>query len=225
MIDYLFISPLGWSKHVWDKVINYGNLRIERCNYIEFIDGTVNPINKPNIDLLIENNMDILSQDGCIITSSYGTIAFLSYMYRNKIKVKNLIIIDGLDTVPGLEDLKNFIYDNKKIKFSKKAEYCDEILSEEEKTDSDLLKIVEKNLIKKEDGYYPVLSTKNIFSYMSIYSEMDTKNILLSVVSDIKNLKIFSHIDIPLDYEYISEENHLLMLTDPKKLIKSMDIY
>lgn len=70
-----------------------------------------------------------------------------------------------------------------------------------------------------------MLSTKNIFSYMSIYSEMDTKNILLSVVSDIKNLKIFSHIDIPLDYEYISEENHLLMLTDPKKLIKSMDIY
>lgn len=224
MIDYLFISPLGWSKHVWDKVINQTNLRKERCSYIEFIDGAVNPINKTTIDLLIESKMDILSQNGYVITSSYGTIAFLSYIYRKKIEVKNLIIIDGLDTVPRLEDLKNFLHDNKKIKYSKKEEYCDEILSEEEKTDNELLKIVEKNLIKKEDGYYPVLTTKNIFSYMSIYSEMDTKNILLSVVSNIENLKIFSHIDIPIDYEYISEENHLLMLTNPQKLIKSMDV-
>lgn len=34
---------------------------------------------------------------------------------------------------------------------------------------------------------------------------MDTENILLSVAHKINNLKIFSHIELSLEYEYIDE--------------------
>lgn len=53
--------------------------------------------------------------------------------------------------MPKAEDLKGFLYENEKS-FCSKDKYCNELLSEEEKSDCELLEIVGHNLIKKEIG-------------------------------------------------------------------------
>ena len=221
MLNYVFISPLGWSSQVWNKVITKGKLNKEDYTIIEFLDKPTEEINIQNIDKIIEERITHLSHKGYIITSSYGTVTLLSYFYRKRNFFPNIIIIDGLNKVPSQDELFPFLKQEKTAYFTKK-EYYDAMLSDSEKNDSKLLEILDHNLIKINGIYYPKLSPQNIFNYLSLYADSNPLSMLEDTIPYIDNLKIFSHIELEHQYEHIDEEKHLLMLKEPDTVLKSL---
>ena len=49
MLDYIFISPLGWSVHVWDKIINSMHLTQNDYEVVEFLNDSYEDITIENI--------------------------------------------------------------------------------------------------------------------------------------------------------------------------------
>lgn len=223
MLSYIFISPLGWSEHIWNKVISEGKLNKQDYDTIEFLDKTFEEISIQNIDKIIEEKISHLSTDGYIVTSSYGTVVLLSYLYRKRNFFPNIIIIDGLDKLPSKDELSYFLKQEKNAYFTKK-EYYNAMLSDDEKNDSKLLEILDHNLSEINGIYYPKLSSQNIFYYLSLYANSNPISMLEEITPYVDNLKIFSHIELEYQHEYIDEEKHLLMLKEPDTILKALHL-
>lgn len=222
MLDYLFISPLGWSSHVWDKLITNKKFSNKTYSVINFIDDSFTSITADSINKKITENLDQLKSTGCVITSSYGTVAFLAYLSETNRSITNLIIIDGLDKLPNQKEIYDMFNQDRNITFSNKIEYYNDMLSDDEKSDHELLNILNYNLIKKEKVYSPILSNKNTSRYLSLYASTEPIKLLNTVLPSIKKLKIFSHNSLNIDFELISEDEHLLMLKRPDVILKEI---
>lgn len=219
MIDYLFISPLGWSEHVWDKIITDERFNSKSFEIVEFLNDSFENISKKHINEYLIEKLNSLSKKGVVISSSYGTIALISSLTNSNILLNRLIIIEGFDMIPSLEELNNsFTYVEDKF-YQNVSNYYDDMLSDDEKDDLELLDILNHNLIVKKDTYTPKLDTKNTKSYLSIYSNFYIENGFISVSNRINNFFIFSSSTISIPHTKISEENHLLMLKEPKELL------
>ncbi|WP_449455624.1 hypothetical protein [Streptococcus suis] len=223
MIDYLFISPLGWSKHVWDKIITDERFNNKTIEIVEFLSNSFENISEEQINRCISDNLSNLSTDGVVITASYGTIALISaLMNTNNISLNNLIVINGFDMIPSLEELNNTFNDVEDEFYQSLSDYHDYMLSDDEKNDLNLLYILNHNLAVKNDSYSPKLDTKSTVSYLSIYSNGNIEKTFIAVSNQIKNFFIFSSIPISIPHTKISEENHLLMLKEPNEVLEAI---
>lgn len=222
MLDYLFISPLGWSSHVWDKLITNEKFNDKTYSAINFSDDSFTSITVNDINKKITESLDQLKSTECVITSSYGTVAFLAYLSETNRSITNLIIIDGLDKLPSQEEIYDMFNQERNIMFSNKIEYYNDMLTDDEKSDHELLHILNYNLIKKEQAYSPILSNKNTSRYLSLYASTEPIKLLNTVLPNIKKLKIFSHNRLSIDFEPISEDEHLLMLKRPDAILKEI---
>ncbi len=222
MIDCIFISPLGWSKHVWDKIITDERFNDKSYEIIEFLNNSFEDIAEAYIDKTIGDYLKNLSDEGVVITSSYGTVALISFLKRNNIKLNHLVVIDGLDIIPSLEELEHTFSCIEDRHYQNLLEYYDDMLSDEEKDDLELLRILNYNLILKNGVYSPTLDTQSTLSYLSMYSNLDIEKELCLVLNKIKKLFIFSSRSISIPHTKIKEENHLLMLKAPQKVLEKI---
>lgn len=222
MIDYLFISPLGWSKHVWDEIIIDRRFESKSIEIIEFLNDSFEDISEEHIDRKINNYLDNLSKEGVVVASSYGTVALISFLINNNVSINRLILIDGFDIVPSLEELNSTFNCVEDKCFQELSDYYNDVLSDDEKNDLKLLRILNHNLALKNGIYYPKLDTKNTVSYLSIYSNRDFEKDFQLVSNRIKDFFIFSSRDILIPHTKISEDNHLLMLKNPKKVLEKI---
>ncbi len=220
MLDYIFISPLGWSVHVWDKIINSMHLTQNDYEVVEFLNDSYEDITIENIFKDLNTKFKRLSLYGTIVTSSYGSIVTLAYLKKYNIKINKIILIDGFEMIPNKNTLIEII-SNKSISYPSLNEYHNTLLtSEKEKNDRELLEIINHNLTYINSNYVPKLSNKNMIDYLSLFSDINPIVILQEVQKNIKEFFIFSNLELPISYIKISDQDHLLMLTKSDRVLK-----
>ena len=64
MIDNLFISPLGWSEHVWDKIITDERFNSKSFEIVEFLNDSFENISKKHINEYLIEKLNSLSKKG-----------------------------------------------------------------------------------------------------------------------------------------------------------------
>ena len=57
-----------------------------------------------------------------------------------------------------------------------------------------------------------------MISYLRCYSNYSVKNTLAKISQQVNQLIVYSRTALPIPYEKITPDNHLLMLTNPKIL-------
>ncbi len=220
MLDYIFISPLGWSAHVWDKIINSMHLNQNDYEVVEFLNDSYEDITIENIFKDLNTKFRRLSLYGTIVTSSYGSIVTLAYLKKYNIKINKIILIDGFEMIPNKNTLIEII-SNKSISYPSLNEYHNTLLtSEKEKNDRELLEIINHNLTYINSNYVPKLSNKNMIDYLSLFSDINPIVIFQEVQENIKEFFIFSNLELPISYIKISDQDHLLMLTKSDRVLK-----
>ncbi|MBG9366883.1 alpha/beta hydrolase [Streptococcus sp. NLN64] len=222
MLDYLFFSPLGWSRYVWDKVLRDERFLNNSFDIIEFTNESFSSLTENSIDEILDGKLSLVSELGTVITSSFGTAVFVNYLKKRDIMVSNLIVIDGLESIPSLDELDLMFSDIKKVKYYQISDYYSEILTEDEQKDQDLKMILNKNLVNYGDYYLPILDEMNTKLYLSIYSKRNILSDLNTVLSKINNVIIFSTHKVELPHILIDEKDHLLMLTNPNRLLDAI---
>lgn len=220
MFDYIFISPLGWSAHVWDKIINSMHLNQNDYEVIEFLNDSYDDITTENIFKILNTKFKRLSPYGTIVASSYGSIITLAYLKKYNIQINKIILIDGFEMIPNKNALMKLIPNNS-VSYSSLNEYHNTLLtSEKEKNDKELLEIINHNLIYTDSSYVPKLSNKNMVDYLSLFSGIEPIVIFQEVQENIKEFFIFSNLELPISYIKISKLDHLLMLTKSDRILK-----
>lgn len=225
-IDLLFITPLGWDKHIWSNIATSIETKNKNIEYIEYKGN--NPKEKQDIYDELFTNMKTLTEDGVVVCASYGTVAFLNffknYSYKLK-KIKALIILEGLAKIPNVKILKNELLNNhEKTIYKSKEEYIENELVENEFNYIIKKELLLKNLKSTDNGYELITTDNDIFHYLSIFSEIDNKEILNSIIDKFEKIVIYSsEIDNINSYKHIilhknEEENHLIMLEKEQEI-------
>lgn len=225
-IDLLFITPLGWDKHIWSNIATSIETKNKNIEYIEYIGSNLKE--KQDIYNELLNNINMLSNNGIIVCASYGTVAFLNFFkeYNYKAnKIKALIILEGLDEIPNINILKNeLLKNNEKTTYKSKEEYIENELVENEFNYIIKKELLLKNLKSTDNGYELITTNKDIFHYLSIFSEIDNKEILNSIIDKFEKIVIYSRdIDNINNNRNIilhknEEENHLIMLEKEQEI-------
>lgn len=223
MINYLFVSPLGWTHNVWDILIKKMNIPSDGYDYVEFLNDSLLSMEVEQIDKILENKLSNLSECGTVFTSSFGTVVFLDYLSRNRIQIKNLVVIDGLSEIPKQEELSLMGIESMPETFKSKDNYYDFILEESDSHDLEILEILSQNLVEVENGYQVKLNNQNMLNYLFLYNGIDPNHSLKDLynLGCIENITIFSSIETDLEYIKIEDTEHLLMLSEPEKIIKN----
>ncbi len=222
MIDYLFLSPLGWNKQIWKKIVDNKKIQNKDYEIMEFLDNSFKKITKSDIYIKLDNYLNKLSNRGIIVSSSFGSVVLINYLIDKELTLKNkIIIIDGFETIPKKDLLiKNF--ESIPNIFHSSEEYYNSILTPDEKEDKILLDILKYNLTYKNKTYHTILSNQSAVNYLSIFSSIDFIKQLLIIVPRINNLILFSSIELPVKYYKISSDDHLLMITNPQLLLDNL---
>lgn len=226
-IYLLFITPLGWDKHIWSNIATIIETKNKNIEYIEYIGSNLKE--KQDIYNELLNNINMLSNNGIIVCASYGTVAFLNFFKEHNYKankIKALIILEGLDEIPSINILKNeLLKNNEKTIYKNKAEYIENALVENEFNYIIKKELLLKNLKSTDNGYELITTNKDIFHYLSIFSEIDNKEILNSIIDKFEKIVIYSR-----DIDNINnnnrniilhkneEENHLIMLEKEQEI-------
>lgn len=219
MIDVLFISPLGWSKHVWDKLLTDQRFAHKSCEIIEFLNISFEDISIASIDRSIGDSLENLAPDGLVITASYGTAVLNSFLKRNAVRLNRLLVIDGLDRMPSSQELEEIVTGIEDRVYENVEDYYEEMLSADERDDVELLQILAANLMVRDGAYFPTLDLKNTVAYLSLYSNLDIAKEFDCVLNQIQHVLVFSSRFISFPHISIREEDHLLMLRKPQQVL------
>ena len=107
--------------------------------------------------------------------------------------------------------------------YRSQEDYYNDMLSADEKEDGVLLEIVNHNLIVEKNRYYTKLSLQNSGNYLSLYADLNPVSLLPTILPRIEKVTLFSNIPLDYPYESIDEEQHLLMLKDPDRLVRVLE--
>lgn len=218
MIDYLFVSPLGWSQHVWDRLLSFSAFAGSKCDYRTFLDDSFSSITQEQIEADLLKKLGQLTPQGVVIAASYGTVVTLSTLAKYKLSLPRLVLISGLEDVPPLADLAVEFEVGVEERYTDLSDYLSMMLTEEERQDSLLCQILEQNL-RIEDTYYRLrLSQAGVKTYLTAYAGTRPQDLLEKVHQNLPNLTIFSEEDLLYPHVKIAPEDHLLMLTKPQVL-------
>ena len=222
MIDYLFISPLGWSNSIWEKIIKHLDKKAS-IEIITFLDSPLLEIDAKKIRKKITKNIHKLSDNGIIIAASFGVVSLLSALERIIPSVKTIILIDGFEAIPNKDELlKMNLYDIPE-KFHTIEEYLGFILEKDDTKDSELVNILTNNLNHINNEYVVKLSNNNMLNYLLAFSNYPTLDTLKNFLDLNKTIRVevFSsrHLPLKCNIHHIETQEHLLMLSNPQKII------
>lgn len=222
MVDVVFISPLGWSKHVWDKLVTDERFRHKSYKVIEFLNTSFEDISVASIEESLADSLRNLAPDGLVIAASYGTAVLTAFLKKQRISLNHLLVIDGLDRLPSAEELAAMFVSVEDKSYRTVEDYYEDMLSADEQDDGELLAILAANLRLQDGVYFPSLDIKNTKTYLSLYGNLDVAKEFASVLGQLKNVVVFSSRSVALPYVPIREEDHLLMLTDPQQVLEKI---
>lgn len=222
MIDYLLIGPLGWDKSIWDKMLL--NLKNKTVGFIEYMDHQDQDINEANLTKELQENINLLKETGVIIACSFGSRFFWHCMNQLNIKVKRIILIEGFQEIPAINLLNENLSNRSEI-FKTTDEYLNTILDDGEKRDTFIKKAVLNTLLGDGSTYKVKCSNAKMLRYLSLLSEVKTEDLLPQIRDNKYDILIFSSDEIK-DIPYLStqESEHLLMLSNPQKIVKMLNI-
>lgn len=222
MIDYLFVSPLGWSEHVWDKLTTLPKFRTANCDYVTFLDDSFPAIEQEVIEAELLKKLTQLSPQGLVVASSYGSLVTLSTLAKHQVSLPRLVLIAGLMDMPSLTDLAAEFEKDREELYASPLDYLSVILTDKERKDSLLCQIVLSNLQAEGTFFRSRLSLKNPQAYLAAYAGAKPQDLLEQVSQRCGQLIIFSDFDLPYPYIKIAPEDHLLMLTKPHVLYQTL---
>ena len=103
-LDVLFVSPLGWSRHVWDKIRPL--FEEKEVAFLDFLDHSYEQINLEKIEEHLAYELSRLKSDGIVVAASFGVVVISHYLSTHNQQCHQLILIDGFETLPTNDELK-----------------------------------------------------------------------------------------------------------------------
>lgn len=77
-LDVLFVSPLGWSRHVWDKICPLFEEKEVAC--LDFLDHSYEQVNLEKIEEHLAYELSRLKSDGIVVAASFGVVVISHYL-------------------------------------------------------------------------------------------------------------------------------------------------
>lgn len=219
-LDVLLVSPLGWSAHIWDKVLPV--LKGKQIAVLTFLDDSYEQITKEKMEAQLASDLNRLKDDGIIMAASYGVAVFVHYLSTHDSYFNQVVLVDGFASFPTKEELNRLAESLPTNQFVTLQDYYDMMLSEQEKQDKLLLSILNHNLINIDDTYRTKLSNANLVNYLSCYPDYHVVDHLEVIKEKVQNLIVYSSSHLPIPYESILPTDHLLMLTKPEIMIEKL---
>ena len=71
-LDVLFVSPLGWSRHIRDKICPF--LEEKEVAFLEFLDHSYEQMNLEKIEEKLSSELCRLKSDGIVVAASFGVV-------------------------------------------------------------------------------------------------------------------------------------------------------
>ncbi len=215
-LDVLFVSPLGWSRHIWDKICPF--LEEKEVAFLDFLDHSYEQVNLEKIEEKLSYELCRLKPDGIVVAASFGVVVVGYYLSTHNHQCHQLILIDGFETLPTNDELNQFANQLPTNQYATLQDYYNSMLEENEQQDMKLLEILNHNLSFYQERYHTKLSNENMISYLRCYSNYSVKNTLTKIRQQVNQLIVYSSIALPIPHEKITPDNHLLMLTNPEIL-------
>lgn len=215
-LDVLFVSPLGWSRHVWDKICPL--FEEKEVAFLDFLDHSYEQVNLEKIEEKLSYELCRLKPDGIVVAASFGVVVISHYLSTHNQQCHQLILIDGFETLPTNDELNQLADQLPTNQYATLQDYYNRMLEENEQQDMKLLEILNHNLSFYQERYHTKLSNENMISYLRCYLNYSVKNTLAKISQQVNQLIVYSSIALPIPYEKITPDNHLLMLTNPEIL-------
>ena len=217
MVDYLFIGPLGWEKNIWDWLLK--SLKDKTYDFVEYLDEKDENINEVYLKNMLEKKIKLVKKTGSIIASSYGSRFLLYCMKSLDLEGRDVIFIEGFEEIPEIDFIRDSLQGRKEI-FKTVDEYLNVMTDEKDRQNLFIVEAVIKTLKQDEDQFVVKCSNQKMEKYLSILAGMKTEVLIDNIKKQKGNYTIFSSKKIEgVSYVPISEEEHLLMLSDPDKII------
>lgn len=215
-LDVLFVSPLGWSRHIWDKICPL--FEEKEMAFLDFLDHSYEQVNLEKIEEKLSYELCRLKPDGIVVAASFGVVVVGRYLSTHNQQCHQLILIDGFETLPTNDELNQLADQLPTNQYATLQDYYNRMLEENEQQDMKLLEILNHNLSFYQERYHTKLSNENMISYLRCYLNYSVKNTLAKIRPQVNQLIVYSSIALPIAYEKITPDNHLLMLTNPEIL-------
>lgn len=165
----------------------------------------------------IATQLDNLESPRIVIAASFGVPVLLDYLQKHPTQLNALILIDGFDEIPDLQQLP-VLFENQKETFSTQEAYLDEMVGSDSPVGEEVASILFQNLQKEGTAYRVRLGNQTAMNYLGLYSDFDSQEALLQVVNQAERVILFSHLPLTLPHQLIHPQDHLLMLTQPEQL-------
>lgn len=218
MVDYLFIGPLGWEKNIWDWLLV--SLKDKTYDFVEYLDEKDENINEAYLKNMLEKKIKSVKKTGSIIASSYGSRFLLYCMKSLDLEGRDVIFIEGFEEIPEIGLIRDSLQGRKEI-FKTMDEYLNVMTDEKDRQNLFIVEAVIKTLKQDEEPFTVKCSNQKMEKYLSILAGMKTEVLIKNMKKQKSNYTIFSSKKIEgISYVPISEEEHLLMLSDPDKIRK-----
>ncbi|CAI3425361.1 hypothetical protein [Enterococcus cecorum] len=159
-----------------------------------------------------------MKPDGIVVAASFGVVVVGHCLSTHNHQYHQVILIDGFETLPTNDELNQFANQLPTNQYATLQDYYNGMLEENEQQDMKLLEILNHNLSFYQERYHTKLSNENMISYLRCYSNYSVKNTLTKIRPQVNQLIVYSSTALPIPYEKITPDNHLLMLTNPEIL-------
>ena len=136
-LDVLFVSPLGWSRHIWDKICPF--LEEKEVAFLDFLDYSYEQVNLEKIEEKLSYELCRLKPDGIVVAASFGVVVVGHYLSTHNHQCHQLILIDGFETLPTNDELNQFANQLPTNQYATLQDYYNRMLEENEQQDMKLL--------------------------------------------------------------------------------------
>ncbi|RBR35753.1 hypothetical protein EB06_00122 [Enterococcus cecorum] len=143
-LDVLFVSPLGWSRHIWDKICPL--FKEKEVAFLEFLDHSYEQVNLEKIEEKLSSELCRLKPDGIVVAASFGVLVVGHYLSTHNQECHQLILIDGFETLPTNDELNQLVDQLPTNQYATLQDYYNSMLEENEQQDMKLLEILNHNL-------------------------------------------------------------------------------
>lgn len=104
MTNVLCLSPLGWSHHVWDLLVDLPSVK-DHWTSIEFLETSFPRISKNELYHQLAEKLEMLQSPKIVVASSFGVPVLLDYLKQYPTPLEALILIDGFEDIPDHQQL------------------------------------------------------------------------------------------------------------------------
>lgn len=217
----LCIGPLGWSKVVWNKLLN--KLPEFDYDFIEYMEHKIENINEQYLKKELVEKVNVLGENDILIASSFGSRLLLYYLNECSICCKHMILVEGFEEIPKQELLKEQI-SYRQERFDTVQGYLEMMLGSAEREDKEIVDAVLDTVIEDNQDVFVRCDNETMIAYLSLLSEVTTKELIQNLKQQSCGYTLYSSQKIEeVPYISIKQEEHLLMLSTPEKLVEVIE--